>query len=44
MALLTAMLLISINNDLKAQDCHTLAPDTPDYKQIPWYGDESNNT
>jgi len=43
MALQTAMLWI-FTNDLKAQGCHMPDPDTVDYKQIPWYGDESNYT
>ncbi len=33
-----------INSTAYSQDCYTADPDTTEYKQIPWYGDESNYT
>lgn len=42
--LLMVIMWNSISSDTYAQDCHTPSPDTTDYKQIPWYGDESNYT
>ncbi|MEQ8238729.1 MAG: hypothetical protein RIA69_05925 [Cyclobacteriaceae bacterium] len=33
-----------LSNTAYSQDCYTADPDTTAYKQIPWYGDESNYT
>lgn len=44
MVLLMVITWSCISSVAYAQDCHTPDPDTTDYKQIPWYGDESNYT